>query len=498
MNILKSNIKLLILTGISITFLLSCENDSTDIGAGLIPDQSKGMKTTVDLVAYTVSNNDTIRADYSTLTNGLIGVYEDNVFGKSKASFNTQIRLAANHEIKGNIQEVDSVVLTINPSFGASLGTVSSVLKPGNGTDTLKYTTKYPLTSYLGSTETPMPINVNRINTFLETTSSALYSNKVVSVGDLLGTANLGGTLTSISIKTSGGAVITTESKPGYRIRLDPTYFKENFFNKKGAPELSNDDLFVQYFKGIRISPADDRSHFMFDFSRSTMTLVAYYKYKNTNADNFVNATYEFTIGQEFNSELGEYTFDNSTASSQLKEQLLNPNITQGESKLFLQGMGGPSAIIKLDETQISAIRDSVLHKNWAIVNAQLKFNVAETTGTKPIYIYGYNSTKNSFLPDITSFSSLAGYNFNPPYNTETNPDYYILNITQYVKSIVEKNASNDLIKVGIGDFEKNSSDQYVSYAKTTRAYQPYRLVFYGNNETEDKKLKLEITYTKK
>lgn len=503
MKIFKSQVKLLALTLLPTFFLLSCENDTTDIGANLIPDKLEGNKTYVDLVAYNMSNNDTIRADYNTLGSGLIGIYEDNTFGKSKASFNIQVRLSTADEIKGTIQQVDSVVLSLNPAFNSSSYKEKKIiLNPGStsGVDTIKYVKKYTLASYLGKAGNSMEVNVNRINTFLESTSSKFYSNKTVDVGDKLGTALLGDSLTSISVKTSDGKVISEPTAAGYRIKLDPDYFYQYFFSKKGSADISDNSRFIQYFKGIKIQPVDENSKFMFNFPISKMTLIAYYRYKDQSSDNFTPATYSFTMNSAYNSMVGEYNFYNrNTASSQFKQQMQNPDKLSGESILFLQGMGGPSIHLKLDDSQLEAIKDSVQNHNWAITGAKLKFHLTENVQSKPDYIYGYNYTQKKFLPDLTFYSGLAGYFFNPKYDFETNPQYYTLNVTKQIKDIVEKNKPNDEILVEMGNFMTRStnSNEYLGYSKTTRAYEPFRLTFYGNKNSGDKKLRLEILYTK-
>ncbi len=497
MKNIKYGVKLLIVSFVSITFLLNCEKDDTDIGANLIPDKSRGNKAYVDLVAYNVSNSDTIRADYTTLVNGLVGVYEDNIFGKSKASFNTQVRLSSSDAIQGTIQEVDSVVVAIYPAYNSSVSTVKQITLSGGN---IRYITKYPVlyTSYLGNRGMTMGMNINRINTYLESSESEFYSNKFISVGDLLGTATISDSVTSVTVKDSNGKVITEATTPGYRFKLDANYFKQNFFNKNGSAELSDNSQFTQYFKGIRISPSDETSKFMFNFPANTISLIAYYRYKNNSSDtDYVSTTYTFSMGSVYNSRVGEYNFYNrSTASSQFNQQVQNPDTSTGESQLFLQGMGGPSIHIKLDDAQIAAVKDSVQNKGWAVIGAKLNFYLAEDAVSKPSYIYGYNLTQKKFIQDLRSYPSLSGYSFNPPYDFTNDPKYYTLNVTQYVKDIVEKNSPNDEILVELGNFLSNTSG-YIGYYRTSRAYQPFRLVFYGNKATDDKKLRLEITYGK-
>ena len=503
MKILKSKIKLFFLSLLPAFILLSCENDTTDVGADLIPGKLEGRNTFVDLVAYNVYNNDTIRADYNTLGSGLIGVYEDNTFGKSKASFAIQVRLSVSDEIKGKIQKVDSVILSINPPFNASSYKERKiVLNPGSssGIDTIKYVKKYTLASFLGKSGNAMAVDVNRINTFLKSTSSKFYSSETIDIGDKLGTAVLGDSLTSISVRTSEGTVITEPTTAGYRIKLDPDYFKEHFFGKKGSADISDNSRFIQYFKGIKIHPIDENSKFMFNFPVNKMTLVAYYKYKENPSDSYTTATYSFSMNSTYNSVVGEYNFyHRNSASSQFMEQMNNPDKQNGESVLFLQGMGGPSIHIKLNDSQLEAIRDSIQNHNWAITGAKLKFYLTENVSSKPDYIYGYNYTQKKFLPDLTYYSAIAGYFFNPKYDFDSNPQYYTLNITKQIKDIVEKNKPNDEILVEMGNFISRStnSNQYLGYTRTTRAYEPFRLTFYGNKNSGDKKLRLEILYTK-
>ncbi|MGM5631870.1 DUF4270 domain-containing protein [Apibacter raozihei] len=495
MKIFKYELKLLVLSFISITFLLSCENDTTDIGSNLIPDKSTGKVAYVDAVAYNVTNNDSIRADYKTLTNGLVGIFEDNVFGTSTAAFNTQVRLASTNEISGTVQVVDSVVLAIFPTYNSSSSKTKEVSLSG---DRIKTVTTYPLSYFLGKTGTSMNLNVHRIETFLESSESQFYSNKEVSVGDLLGTLTVNDSVFSTGIKKTDGTVVQETNTPGYRVKLNTSYFKQNFFDKKGSSDLSDNSRFIQYFKGIRISASDITSKFMFNFPTSTITLIAYYRYKDASTDTeYKSAQYAFTMGSSYNSSLGEYRFDRTKASNQFNQQMSAPDKTSGEEQLFLQGMGGPSINIKLDDTQLAAIKDSVENKGWAVIDAKLKFYIAQEPVSKPNRIYGYNFTQKKQMVDLTSFGSLTGYAFNPVYDFTNNPGYYVLNVTQSIKNIVEKNEANDELQVGIGNFLVNSSSVAIGYYRTSRPYEPFRLVFYGNKTTGDKKLRLEVTYTK-
>ncbi|MDR3272069.1 MAG: DUF4270 domain-containing protein [Flavobacteriaceae bacterium] len=490
----------------SVSLLASCENDNSTLGADLISGKSSGDSAFVDVVAYNIYNNDSIRADQSALLNGLVGVYQDNEFGKSKAAFNTQIRLGSGSFL-GTGQIIDSVVLAIFPSYDAvNYKITEKRYHPESelSTDTIQYTTKYPLSSFLGQKGISMTLRVNRINTFLESINSPFYSNKTIDVGDLLGEQKINDSIVSVSLKTGSGTSISDATTPGYRIKLNSAYFKENFFNKMTSPEMTDNANFIQYFKGLRISVAEDDARFMFSFPKSTMTLTAYYRYKATDdADTYNSSSYVFTTNSSYNSVVGEYNFyDRNGASPQFLSQMQNPNTTNGESALYLQGMGGPSIKLKLNDGQLASIKNSV-NNGWAVIGARIKFHLtpsyADANTQKPTYIYAYNDTQKSFLTDLTSYSSLSGYALSPAYNFTNNPGYYTLNLTQHVKNIVEKNEPNDDIVVGIGSFLQNSSAAFIGYNVTSRAYDPFRLMFYGNSAADpNKKLRLEIIYAKK
>jgi len=501
-----SHIKLTAAGFLALIFLLAgCENDNSTLGADLISGKSSGDSIFVDVTAYNVYNNDTIRADQSTLLNGLVGVYQDSDFGKSKAAFNTQMRLGSG-ALTGTNQIFDSVVLSIYPAYDAiNYKTTEKRYHPDIDltADTIQYVTKYPLTSFLGQRGISMTLRVNRINTFLESINSQFYSNKTIEVGDLLGEQKINDSIVSISVRKGDGTTLSNATTPGYRIKLNPQYFKQNFFDKMTSAEMTDNANFIQYFKGLRISVVEDNSRFMFSFPKSTMTLTAYYRYKATSdATSYSSTTYDFSLNSTYNSVVGEYNFYNRTgASSQFKSNMNNPNTTAGESLLYLQGMGGPSIKLKLSDEQLASIKDNVKN-GWAVIGAKIKFHLtpsyASANTSKPNYIYAYDAVANSFLADLTSYSSLPGYVLSPAYNFTNNTGYYVLNLTQHVKNIVEKNDPNNEIVVGMGSFLQNGLAAYIGYYSTSRAYEPYRLMVYGNNTSDaSKKLRLEITYTK-
>src|SRR5690606_20411052 len=91
---------------------VSCEDDISDVGSGLLDSGSTANIMYVDLIAYNV-NSDSIRSDEKVLQNGILGVYEEPVFGRTKARFISQARLGQLNPDFGQNPEMDSVVLHI-------------------------------------------------------------------------------------------------------------------------------------------------------------------------------------------------------------------------------------------------------------------------------------------------------------------------------------------------------------------------------------------------
>ena len=92
-------------------------------------------------------------------------------------------------------------------------------------------------------------------------------------------------------------------------------------------------------------------------------------------------------------------------------------------------------------------------------------------------------------------------------YDYKENKKTYIIRITDYIKSIVERGEvyEDNLITLSLGNFLLSPNGGYMNVVSPTnpflnnRAFNPYRVVLHGNNtEQADKKLRLKIYYTKK
>ena len=107
-NILLASI-VMVTAGVSI---VSCEDESIGLGSGLVGGDVEGNFTSYDVIAYN-TYADSIRSDQKVLQNALLGAYEESVFGQTKASFISQLRLSTTSPNFGTNPQVRRPALTL-------------------------------------------------------------------------------------------------------------------------------------------------------------------------------------------------------------------------------------------------------------------------------------------------------------------------------------------------------------------------------------------------
>jgi len=589
---------------VAFTFILaiSCENDNLEAGYDILGNPMTGNKEWVDLVAYNIFNEkDSIRSDESVLTNAVLGVYNDNVFGTSRADYVTQLRLSSNNFTftdsinSSNMPEatVDSAICILVPNYAPS-DTVStkkiythlgSTTKYDNNTtdnvDTFRIVTKYKLNGIypLSPTSTSFPISINTVTNFLFSTAddftyAPLLSKSNVSIGQQLSlnsSGNVGNyTVTPYiyttkyadtkgntvsQIYTYSGSVRSTknvaqtnaESVAGYRIPLDKSFFQTNIINKQGSNDLIDDARFIRFINGIKITVDPSTTQgFLINFnpSLSNQVIRLYYSYTKKKSSGTIttgNTYFDLSLNSANNVKMGLYAHTRNG----IYQSGTSTNAILGNNRLYLQGMGGPKIAIKLDDAKLAEIRNNVSTKGWSIIDAKLRFNEVTADGynldnPRAIHGYLYDDTaipvaqdykKYTIFQDFFDFrnkpafysneylnntSSTSLFTNNSYYDRTIDPKYYEISLTSTLKDIVEKNGTNNPIIVEMGNYEYvpltsqtygglpyvynygtfNSGSKLVT--KSENFYSPFRMVFYGNTETDiTKKLRLEITYSK-
>ncbi|WP_213278174.1 DUF4270 family protein [Chryseobacterium indologenes] len=541
---LKRTFAMLLLAIFGSTILYNCEPDPDSLGEQLFNDDAaQGNEIAYPVIAYNYSNNDSIRSDAARLISGVnesgaasyvgvLGAFTESQFGMQRASYVTQLRMPVdNYDFNGANPKVDSVVLVVRPPANTTASTYffeSDSLKtntfeksdfPVDGVATAVSIEKktYPVRKYgkIGGASKSMKINVHEVTTFLDSNDDTFKrSNKSISTGELLGSGVFDGNINSISItKKSDNSVVFTGNL-GFRMKLSNTnFFQTHILDKKGKPELQDASNFIRYFKGIKIS-VDETDKYLYQFSPNDLQLIMYYKYDKT--DNGTTTRPQtnlvFNLGGS-NAHIGLYEY--SRTNSSVEKALAAINTSEGDEKLYVQGMGGPSVVMKIQDETIANLKKIYLEKKAGILSAKIRVYV------DPLSWKNTNSTEDRRFSILTNtlnsngtidFSKLAytsdlstGLGL---YNYNKDKDYYDIVVTKTIKDLVEdvKDSDGNFIKnkpliISAGTFAANATGTLLGVRNTTRAFDMNRVILTGidKTNTNPKRIQLMVTYgTKK
>ena len=209
--------------------LMSCKKEG-DIDPDFIEDSSSSTFLNDFNITAQVKSVDTILTDE--VANGLVGVYQDSVFGTSRAEFYIQPLLSSNFQVyysAGDIYITDSVVLSLPyvNSFGDS---------------------------------TQIQLEVYRLDEKLEKSTVYYSDDSAAVIPAILGSKTFTPDLVSnvkIARPNLAGIYDTLTLAPQLRISLDNSIGDE-ILSKSGQAEVENDDNFTSFFKGLKVqAPAN-------------------------------------------------------------------------------------------------------------------------------------------------------------------------------------------------------------------------------------------------
>ncbi|WKS95839.1 DUF4270 domain-containing protein [Riemerella columbina] len=496
---IKKVLKPLLIAGFGSLVLVNCESDADNLGTQFFVDNTTdGATQSYDVVAYHLNHHDTIQSDASKLTQATLGAFDESNFGLQKSDYVTQVRLSSYSPDFGVNAKVDSVTLEIKPNYVSdSATTVTDENAKFNGEDVKKVVTTYPVKKY-GKTQ-KITLKVHEVNDFLYSTDKKYYSDFRVNTGTELGSYEFNGKVNSVKItsKTEGKEVFSRDE--AIRIPLNTNFFQTKIVDQHNSADLQDVASFIRYFKGVKISVAENDGY-IFNFSPNNVTIKMYYSHDVTNNGTTTKtaALYQFNLGSG-NVHFNQIDYQRPTA---YQTAMNNIDETQGDERLYLQGMGGAGAVLKIPAATISEIKKQYKEDKIGILSAKIRFytdaSVWSNSYEKPSRFLVKYANLNEFLSDMAAFSSLGGFSLIKSYDLDKNPAYYDLSITQTLKNIIEKEAENRDLVLNIGDYIYSNQGLLLGQNYNTRAYAPQRLVLVGSKTTDTNKVKLNIIYAKK
>jgi len=400
----------LILSGCVAALLSSCNNASV-IGLNVQPNNIRlnvNFIDTTTLITKTVLTGP-IETDQlvtqSITSDALIGTYWDPVFGKTSASFYTQLRVNA-----------------YNPSFGTNPIVDSVIL----------YLVYYD-SSYYGQTPfVPQNINVSVI-TGSFANATPYYSNDSLSVG-----ADLANSFSFIPNPFDSVTINGAVSAPQLIIHLAPSFGQEILNN---PDNLTDSATFQNFLQGLYITTQNTTglnvgqgNIFRFQMGNAGTNLIVYYHN---------NIASSLSFGFTFNSvsRFSNFKHNYSGIDPTLAPQLGNTPPVQDDI-VFIQPMAGTRVKIQMPYLM-----------NW-LSQGKIGINQAQlviTANTSPLYplttfvepptlvVYGINDDGTIYsLPDVGEGATYFG----GTYNTTTYQ--YTFNIARYIQQVLDGTLHNN------------------------------------------------------
>lgn len=531
MTIIKRTFAILFMAIFGSVLLYNCEPETDNLGEQLfLNDAAQGDETSYDVIAYNIDNNDSIRSDasamytvVSTTRTAVLGAFTEDQFGMQRASYLTQLRLPAYSPDFGTNATVDSVVLVVKPTYDTSLLTTT---EEDNGykfgdIEAKKVVNTYPVYKYgkaeINGSTPQFTIKVNEVQDFLNGQNDIAYSNQnFAAFSEELGNKVFDGNVNSVTItKDSDATSIYTSSAVGLRIPLKASFFQTKIIDHASSADLKDASNFIRYFRGLKISVAESDGY-LFQFNPDDIELIMYYKNDKTENGTTTRpqTTYNFTMGSA-NAHIGHYEY---TRTQAFGNSVIGDK-SNGDARLYTQGMGGPSIGIRIPENTINKLKELYQTNKTAIIGARIRIysdpswnngysNLSseyERPGAKSFTIIQKDKDTDgkettTFTTDMSNLSGSLNFAVYKVYNLDKNPTYYDFTITKSLKDIVETGEAyaDKYFQIGLGDFMSSSAGVLVGPKYTQRAFSPERVVLIGTDKSNKNNIQLLVVSSKK
>lgn len=535
---------------------ISCDKDFNTLGSDIVGDEHFNFEqyNAANLNAY-------IKSTGPIQTNNLpinaLGIYNNPAFGTTKAHFVSQIEMVNSNPSLGYNHFIDAVndsvyvyipfysTLESTSTDGDRVYKIDSLYGDNEAKFNLKvYENGYYLRDFDPSDNNQKQKYFSDLKPTIDTYKNALILNngdvsentefffnnneikiyKTNGVGEYYNSSNV--------VTTNPDEYVIKERKlPGIWLNLNKSIIKTKILDAVALGKLYNNNTFKQYFKGLYFEAeelnADQGSLVKLDFSKAEI-LVQYHYYFE---DNVTDPALALKSSLKFQMGFSETGNKKSNSVNLLELSNINANYSNAllpsatQEKLYLKG-GVNGSVVYIDvfnDTELQTLRDN----KWLINEANLVFYIDETAMSNADYepqrIYLFDATNNKPLLDyyadvsngITSKYNKFIHGGIIQKNTSGKGTKYKIRITDYINNVLNGTNPNnngnsrlglvvtESINIVTNASLKNSiqfgapSDE-TSLIPVSSVMNPLGTVLYGTQSTDpDKKLKLEIYYTK-
>ncbi len=479
-------------------FLYSCEPEADNLGEQLFSGAQLNEEN-FDVIAYNINNNDTIRTDASELSLAPLGAFSEAAFGTQKAAYVSQVRPMEYNPVFGDNAVVDSAVLVIKPLFASdssSVTTDENYLYSEENIPAKKVVTSYPVLKY-GKHNRDLTLRVHEVADFLGGAEQMSFSNRAVALGAELGSKAFKGRISSTVITKDSDNSNLWSNDASLRIPLSASFFQQKIVDAEGSADLKDAASFIRYFRGVRIS-VDENDGYIFRFTPTNAEIVLYYKYDKVENGTTTRPqlTKKFTLGDP-NVRFGQYTFNRTDAP--VSAALASSNSVTGDSRLFVQGMGGPGFGFRIPDSEIAVLKEKFSKDKIGIMGAKIRVYTDETIWNanydKPSAFVFLQKDATGFLPELSALSAVPNFSLVSAFDLKKNPAYYEFTVTKSLKDIVESEAANKDFVVNVGAFKSSDTNQLLGYRADTRSFVPNRVVLVGTDASRANRIQLKVIY---
>lgn len=386
---------------------------------------------------------DSISTGQSSLS--LFGLYNDSIFGRSKASFYTQIRLpfnAVNVATPGNFT-VDSVVLSL-------------VYAGKFGEEAIHNLSVYELTEGLESSE----------NYY----SNDSIAHDAVSLAQVQFTSNTENDI-KIAVPDQNGDIDTIEVLPQLRVKLDAA-LGTRILNQSPSGALANNDAFIEFFKGIYVEPTgpapqnfNENNILYFALTHSQSKLSIFFTETSSQTKKLLDLPIT-------NDAIRFNRYSHKYAGSSVEKALTDAN---DSLTTYVQSMGGVRPVLTFPELTKTFPQDEHYVINKAELILPVFFGDYFDNGIPEqlLALTSDSSGRLIFTEDLTTWSRTDGY-----YSAKDTS--YHFNVTRYIDGIV-----ND-----------GRTERGLTFIPNGSVINAQRLILNGPDK-EKRKMKLKLYYSK-
>lgn len=321
---------------VSALLLTQCKDDNNELGLDIQPPYDKldvYSSDTTRIIAYS-QLVDSVKTDETSLT--LLGSMVDPVFGRSTASFYTQLRLSETAHDFGTLPYPDSLVLTLDYD------------------------------SFYGDSTSALTVKVFELDApiLIDTT---YYSHQTLATK-----TTLLGQKTFVPAYSDSIVIGTDTLAPHLRIRLSDLGL--NLAIKlltAPSDSMDNNTSFLNYFYGLYVTVEDANAggQIMYLDLLSTLSEMQLY-YHNSNEDSL---QFDYLINSNCG-RFGSFTHDYSLGDAAFKSQVIDKDTTLGNSQCYIQALGGVKTFVRFPD-----IKDYYANGKIALNEARFFLSCSET-----------------------------------------------------------------------------------------------------------------------